>query len=533
MNMENNPAGRPSGGEPARSRGFRRLVDFFLLSFGYVGLRFLIGPIRSRLLTEQLGKPLYGALTLAVTTVTFLAMILALGSYEFLARRLPGLAVSRQKGWLSLVLRRIALPAWLLAGAVAAALCALGRFGGWSWNAGDVLFLWLAFGLMLWLLFRINYAMGCNRIAVMRAIQLFQNDIWFLVVFGLGSWAAASFSHTLWIWTGWLAAVALCVLAFDRRPDPAAAPRGEGLREVLGFSLPLMPMIIGEILFRLADRYLLLAYFDMSTVAEYILAMNIAMMGYVTGGSLLEISLPHLYAAANRHAASAPPPEEVPDAPLSAAGRVRSLFRRSAMQPTDEMRKIFSLMLRHVTGLGAVMGLGMAFFRRDIFAIVAGPEFRNAASLMPWIAGIPLTFLLVLAAWRALLVQNRTAVVGAAMLAAAVLNLLVDLVVVPLWGTHGAAMATLGSLLLLSVFLFSVLDVPRWIDRSVWRPVHQLFGIAGCAVAYWLITTFLPDASHWIRLPLAALPALLVCWLAKIFTASDMALLKAANTRGE
>ena len=56
--METDPAGRPSGGEPARSRGFPRLVDFFLLSFGYVGIRFLIGPIRSRLLTEQLGNPL-------------------------------------------------------------------------------------------------------------------------------------------------------------------------------------------------------------------------------------------------------------------------------------------------------------------------------------------------------------------------------------------------------------------------------------------------------------------------------------------
>ena len=58
MDMENAPAGRPSGGEPVRSRGFRRLVDFFLLSFGYVEIRFLIGPIRSRLLTEQLGNPL-------------------------------------------------------------------------------------------------------------------------------------------------------------------------------------------------------------------------------------------------------------------------------------------------------------------------------------------------------------------------------------------------------------------------------------------------------------------------------------------
>ena len=39
---------------------------------------------------EQLGKPLYASLSLAVTTITLMAMFLALGSYEFLARRLPG-----------------------------------------------------------------------------------------------------------------------------------------------------------------------------------------------------------------------------------------------------------------------------------------------------------------------------------------------------------------------------------------------------------------------------------------------------------
>jgi O-antigen/teichoic acid export membrane protein len=508
--------GVPAG--QARRRGFRKFADFFLLSFGYVGLRFLIGPIRSRLLTEQLGKPHYGALTLAVSTVTFLAMLLALGSYEFLARKLPGLPTGRQKGWLALVLRRLALPGWLLAGAVAGGLWATGWFP--SWHGSYVLLLWIDLGLMLWLLERIYYALGGNRIGTMRAIQLFQNDVSFLVVFALGAWAAASFAHTLRIWTAWLCAVALAVLAFDRQAEPAEAPQGEGMREVLLFGMPLMPMVLGEILFRIADRYLLLAFFDLAIVAEYMLAMNIAMMGYVTGTSLLELSLPHLYAAANRHV-------------REGGDRGSGGFWGGGMQPTDEMRRIFSLMLRHVTGLGALMGLGFAFFRRDIFAVIAGPEFRDAASLMPWIAGIPLAFLLAMTAARALLVQNRTRTVGFAMLTAALANLAVDLVVVPLWGTHGAAMATLGCLLGLAAFLCATIDVRRWIDRESWKPMHLLIGIAGCAAADWGIVTLLPDAAWWVRLPLAAIPALLTGWLARIFTPADMALLKAANRSEE
>lgn len=517
------PSGGDAGSNPAagmRSGGGRKLADFFLLSFGYVGVRFLIGPIRSRLLTEQLGKPHYGALTLAVSTVMFLAMLLAFGSHEFLARRLPGLPEARQKGWLSLVLRRLVLPVWLAAGLVAGVVWTSGVFP--AWRAGHAVLLWLDLGLMLWVLERIFFAQGGNRIGTMRAIQLFLYDAWFLVVFALGAWAAADFSHTLLIWTVWLGAVALSVLVFDRRPGPTEAPHGEGMREVLAFGMPLMPMMLGEILFRIADRYLLLWFFDMSVVAEYMLAMNIAMMCYGTGASLLDLPLPHLYAAANRHAEG-----EGRTAPTAGSGR----FWGGGMRPTDEMRRIYSLMLRHVMGLGAVMGLGLAFFRRDIFAIIAGPEFRDAAALMPWIAGIPLMFLLSTVAARALLVQNRTRTVGFSTLAAALVNLAVDFAVVPRWGTHGAALATLGSLLALAVFLFAVAGVRRWIVRESWKPGHLALAVLGCWVADWGITALLPDAPWWVRLPLAAVPALLACWLGRIFTPGDMALLKAANRK--
>lgn len=483
--------------------GARRLPAFFLLSFGYVGLRFLLSPVRSRLLTEQLPKPVYGALTLATTTVTFVATLLALGGYEFLVRRLPGLGPARQKGWLSLMLRRLALPGWLLGGAVAAGLWATGFFP--EWHGADLACLWVDLGLTLWLLYRVFFALGCNRMGTLRAIQLFQNDLWFLAVVACGAWAAASFTHALWIWTGWLAVLAAAVLAFDRHPGPSEAPVGEGVRDVLAFGLPLMPMMLGENLFRIADRYLLLAFRDMSVVAEYTLAMNVAMMAFVTGASLLDLTIPHLYAAANRRAEG------------GAAGR---------REPDGEMRRLFSLMLRHVTGLGAVLGLGLAFFRKDVFAIIAGPEFRDAAALMPWAAGVPLAFLLATVASRALLAQNRSRLVGGATLGAALLNLAVDMAVVPRWGAPGAAVATLGSLVALAGVLFGVLGGMRWIDREVLKPVRVALGIAGCAAAFWGITVLLPEASPWVRLPVAAVPALAACWGGRIFTVGDMALLK-------
>jgi O-antigen/teichoic acid export membrane protein len=498
-NQEQSPSSAPASGRAAG-----RLSAFFLLSFGYVGLRFLLSPVRSRLLTEQLPKELYGCLTLAVTTVTFVATLLALGGYEFLARRLPGLPAARQKGWFSLLLRRLALPGWLAAGA-AAFLFRLVHGPVSGLTDTDLLCLWADLGLTLWLLYRVFYSLGCGRIGTLRAIQLFQNDLWFVAVFAAGAWAAAAFSRTLWIWTAWLAVLALAVLAFDRHPGPAEPPPGGGVRDVLAFGLPLMPMMLGENMFRLADRYLLVHFRDMAVVAEYTLAMNIAMMAYVTGASLLDLVIPRLYAAANRRNAAA-------GAPASA--------------PTDDMRRLFSLMIRHMTGLGAILGLALAFFRRDVFAIIAGPDFRDAAALMPWIAPIPLAFLLSMVASRALLAQDRSRLVGTATLGAALLNLAVDFAVVPRWGAQGAALATFGSMLCLAVFLLAVLRAHRWLVLDELRPVRVLAGILACALVYHLVARFLPDASPWLRLPLAALPTLPILFLSRIFTPSDAALLK-------
>ena len=500
-NQEQSPSPAPV---PPAGR-VTRLSAFFLLSFGYVGLRFLLSPVRSRLLTGQLPKALYGSLTLAVTTVTFLATLLALGGYEFLARRLPGLPAARQKGWLSLLLRRLALPGWLAAGA-AALLVRLSRGPLPGLSDADLLCLWADLGLTLWLLYRVFYALGCGRLATLRAIQLFQNDLWFVAVFAAGAWAAAAFSHALWIWTAWLAVLALAVLAFDRHPGPAEPPGG-GVRDVLAFGLPLMPMMLGENLFRLADRYLLAHFRDMAVVAEYTLAMNIAMMAYVTGASLLDLVIPRLYAAANRRT------------PAGAA---------ASSAPTGDMRRLFSLMVRHMTGLGAILGLALAFFRRDVFAIIAGPNFRDAADLMPWIAPIPLAFLLSMVASRALLAQDRSRLVGGATLGAALVNLAVDFAIVPRWGAAGAAVATFGSMLALAVFLMAVLRAHRWLVRDEWKPFRLAAGILACAAVYHLVDRLLPAASPWLRLPFAALPTIPILFLSRIFTPSDAALLKSS-----
>lgn len=462
----------PEPSKPAPHR-LGRLLLFVLPSFGYMGLRFLLNPLRMRLLTEMLPKELYGSLTLAVTTVTFLAILSSLGGFEFLMRRLPGLPPSLQRGWLHLIMSRLALPGWLLAGAAGAAA----KAAGWlpALSVPDLALSWSALGLTSWLMYRTYYSLGCGDLLRVRIIQLFQSDLWFIVFVALGSWAAASLTNSLWVWMGWLAATAIGVRLWSRLPAEKTRPT-ERFRTVLHYGVPLLPMIWGEILFRLADRYVLLGFFDLKIVADYTLCMNMAMMVYVMGISLLDLASPPLYAECNRQTAGAGP------------------------GPNDAMRRLFSAMMRHMWGIGLPAGLALAVFHRDIFQILSGPAFREASVLLPWMAFIPFVYLTVTATSRALLAMNRPRLVGGATLAAAGMNLGLDVLLAPRWGGVGIAVATVFSMAVLACALGWVLGWRSWLLRSELRPGSIALATVICATGFAVLRWGFPDLNAWIRL---------------------------------
>ena len=465
-------------------------AGFFILSFGYVALRFLLLPFRTRLLTEWLSKDVYAGLNLAIMTLTLLATSLSLGSFEYLVRHLPGRSEREQAALLRLILLRLAAPVWILAGLVFAAIG--------FWDGGRMLapadwgLLWAGFVLTSLLLHEVFYLLGRAEIFRMRLIQVFQTDLWFLALGLGGAGALATLTGSLSAWVGWLGLVALIGLrrlpwhAWRRAPAETVP-----LSAIIRFGLPLLPTICGEALFRLSDRYVLLACRDSVTLADYTLCANISMIVYVIGASLMDLVIPHLFAHRNR---------------LRPAS--------GAFVPGLEMRRLFSLMLRYALGLSLVAGAGMISLHRDVLAVLSGPAYRDAASLLPWTAGVPLFFLLSLVAGRGLVAMDRTRWLGGATLAAAGVNLALNLLGVPRYGAVGAALANTTSLALLTLALGRTLGWRRWIAADRLRP-GRILG-AGLTSAVWFaaVRYGLPAAGPWLRLTAAALgaAALLAAW---------------------
>ncbi len=470
---------------PAGTRG--GALAFFLLSFGYVALRFLLVPFRTRLLTEWLPKDVYAGLNLAIMTLTLLATSLSLGSFEYLVRHLPGRPENEQAALLRMILRRLAMPMWILVGL---GLAAVGLWdGGRSLTAADLGLLWAGFVLTSLLLHQVFYQLGRAEIFRMRRTQVLQNDLWFLALGLLGADALGALTGTLSGWVGWLSVVALLGLRrlpwrAGRQDSPATVP----LSAIIRFGLPLLPTICGEALFRLSDRYVLLAHRDSATLADYTLCANISMIVYVVGASLLDLIIPRLFAQRNR---------------TRPAG--------GEFAPGPEMRRLFSLMLRYSLGLSLVAGAGMIALHRDVLTVLSSPAYRDASVLLPWTAGVPVFFLLATVAGRGLVALDRTRRLGGATLAAAGVNLILNLLWVPRQGAIGAALANTLSLALLTLVLGRALGWRRWVDAAVLRP-GRILGAVLTSAAWFAAVRYGFPAGTWLRLAVSALGAAGMLW---------------------
>ena len=487
--MEISPS-QPEQTAPPRLPGPRGgTLAFLLLSFGYVAFRFLLVPVRTRLLTEWLPKDVYASLNLAIMTVTLLATSLSLGSFEYLVRHLPGRSEREQAALLRLILLRLAAPVWTLAGIAAAAAS---RSGVRALGPADWGLLWAGFVLTSLLLHEVFYLLGRAEILRMRLVQVGQNDLWFLALGLAGAGAFGSLTGSLSAWVSWLGLVTL--VGMRRLPWRAwrlAPAETVPLSAIIRFGLPLLPTICGEALFRLADRYALLLWRDSATLADYTLCANISMIVYVVGASLMDLIIPHLFAHRNQSGTAGGPGS-----------------------PNPDMRRLFSLMLRYALGLSLVAGAGMLILHRDVLAVLSGPAYRDAAHLLPWTAGVPLFFLVSLVAGRGLVAMDRTRWLGGATLAAAGVNLLLNLLWVPRHGAIGAALANTASLALLTLALGRALGWRRWITVARLLP-GRILG-AGLTGAAWFLAVRegLPAAGPGLRLGAAALGAavLLAAW---------------------
>ena len=271
------------------SRITRALTGSLFLTLGFVVVRFLITPIRIKVITTLLSPSAYGVVTLLSMTAHGLALIVSVGGFELLLRRLPALDTGGRRG----LFHQVFILSTTIGLGAALVLALLWNRAGWLGSMSGRLSLVAA--LVLYLLFlhvqqRIAYLLGCRDHFRARALQLLWGDLWFVPVLALMAVISWNAESIVWTWSGWLFLV--LVLTWRWMPSGAwimAENPPMSLRQTFRQSVPILPVLVGDWVFRLTGHYTLLIHWDAATMAFYALAMNVALTGQVAGVPLIDL----------------------------------------------------------------------------------------------------------------------------------------------------------------------------------------------------------------------------------------------------
>ena len=416
--------------EPAvPPRRWATLLHFFSFSFGFMALRFILMPVQIFVVTHFLTKEQYGTLTLVIMTVSFLAVISSLGHLEFLVRRLPGRPPEFQGGVLKLVWRWFGTLSAVLAVIVVTVLLVVHPA---KVPIGPIPLVTAGLYLvcLVFVLERIFFLLARADWIRVRTLQLIYSDTWFIPLLAVAAFATLSLGKVLAVWFLWLLVAAVLAHRWVAPAVRAGDERPVRIGEVLRFGVPLLPLLLGEWLIRLSDRYVLVSVRDAVAVANYSICFNIAFIVYTVGASVLDLFVPEFNKARNQIAS-------------------RNVRDVAASQP---LRSLFTTMLRYCLILALTGGLFVAICGRQLLALISGDKYQDAAHIIPFLTLVPLFFLLWGVFNRILLAMDKTRVIGGVTLTVAMVNLGMNLLFVPRWGEIGCALAVTTSLAFLAVF---------------------------------------------------------------------------------
>lgn len=468
---------------PSPNQDSRRNADWknavfnlFFASFGFVAIRFLFTPIRIKLLTSLLSKEEYGTLTLIMVTISFASLLSSMGSFEFMLRRIPGQPAEEQFSILHTVVHYfglIALIASLLIGGMLFILPA----NKLSLGVSEILACMILLLLTVHISQLIYFLMGRSQYGQSRLLMLLQVDVWFLPLIVFLWFGRLTVEFMLWFWAAWLVVTLGISQIFVRTRRIFQSPASRPLAgRILHFGIPLLPMILGLMVFQIIDRYALLAFTDLETLANFTLAFNLTWVGAYTGLALLDVLITEFFKVRNRYPEDAP--EDLPFHP--------------------DLRLSFNTMLRFALLISCTISTALLFAGAPLIRFLSTQAFLDAVPIMQSLSLLPPIILLVTIHSKALIALDRSRVVGAGTLIAIGLHALLSALLIPLLQARGSALASFLSYSTLAVYLGLRFRVFTWIDRKDLRPFRLLLHIGICSAG------FLGSVA-WISHPLAAL----------------------------
>jgi O-antigen/teichoic acid export membrane protein len=220
------------------------------------------------------------------------------------------------------------------------------------------------------------------------------------------------------------------------------------LKKTLAYGLPLVPHQIALWSLNLVDRICLGWFKDMGTVGLYSLGYNLALAVSFASSSLGMAWTPSFFKVAHQ----------------------------------EESKAQFARFTTYYTLIVVSVTLVLSLFAQECVRIIATPKYYGASVVMAIAAWGYLFHAFYKVSVRVLSYAKKTLVIGASTIISALLNLGLNILLIPRYGMLGAAWATLVSFLFLAVvaFFFAQRFYPVRFERA---RLTKIFAAALCAYA--------------------------------------------------
>jgi O-antigen/teichoic acid export membrane protein len=268
------------------------------------------------------------------------------------------------------------------------------------------------------------------------------------------------------------------------------------LKKLLIYGSPLIPAGLAYWALNLSDRFFLQKYTDLGQVGIYSISYSIAGILHMVMGWFNTAYAPYCYSIAK----------------------------------DPNARTVYARVMSYAITLLTLVGLGLSLFAREALAILTPPAFHQAASIVPLIVLAYLFYEMYYFISFGLDLTNKTGYAPLIIGAGAVINLILNLILIRPFGMLGAAIATV-----LSYLLLPIIEYP--IVRRIYPVPYEwgrLFKLLLVSIGIYLVGIMLKTGQLWIDLGVGI--SLIFAWgltlyLLRFFPQNELAAARAASGR--
>jgi len=226
------------------------------------------------------------------------------------------------------------------------------------------------------------------------------------------------------------------------------------IQKGLNFSLPLLPSAISFILIDMIDRIILERYVSLDRIGIYSIAYTL--------GFGLNVIIQGAYHA------------------------FEPVFFKKIYD--DDFNSLFKIIKKHYVFIILILGLSIALFSKEILLIMASEQFIAGYLIVPIVLLAAIFKGEYLIFSTVLIGHKKTFIITLATVAGAIINICVNILLIPLLGIYAAAISTVVSFFIMFIFVYLNSVKISSLSENIVKDLLSI--IIGGTIVYFVVTNF-------------------------------------------